>query len=370
MKQLISRRMIKPSRSIDNGGGMNDTVESDLTVRGAEWQVDLLKTMNSFVRVVRTGSFASAAEQLNVSRAIISKHIQHLESYLSARLLNRSTRSLSLTEIGKSYHEFCVRVLMQIEQERELILGLQSEPRGSLIVMAPKSFGNLFVGAAIADFVTLYPKINVSLLLQDGSPTSRDLIRRGVDLAIRISPLPDSAMISKQIGALRWIACASASYLKNHGVPRTPEDLVGHACLVHLKSTPDGVWPFEGAAGEEKRVKVTAAFSANSSLALRSAAVKSVGIALLPLYSVKDDLENGDLVEVLPGFRGPERPVIALYPHRPLLLTKVRLLIDFLEQKFRQKPEARTDRHRRRDSSARSIARQATPSGRRLRAAG
>jgi DNA-binding transcriptional LysR family regulator len=308
--------------------------------------MDLLKTMQSYVRVVRTGSFAAAADQLNVSRAIVSKHIQNLETHLSARLLNRSTRSLSLTEIGKSYYDFCVRILMQIEEKRASVAGLQTQPRGSIVVMAPKSFGNMFVGAAVADFVITYPQINVTLLLQDGSSTSRDLIQKGVDLAIRISPVADTSMIAKQIGALRWIACAAPSYLAAHGEPRTLDDLAAHKCLVHLKSAPDCVWTFDGPAGRTG-VKVIPSFAANSSLALRSAAIRGIGIAMLPLYSISADLASGDLVEVLPDFQGPERPIIALYPHRPLLLTKVRLLTDFLAKRFKEPPVDGTA-HRRR----------------------
>lgn len=307
--------------------------------------MDLLKTMESFVRVVRAGSFAAAAEQLNVSRAIVSKHIQHLERHLSARLLNRSTRSLSLTEIGRSYHDFCIRMLAQLEQERETVAGLQSDPRGALIVIAPKSFGNLFVSALIAEFVRAYPRINLSLFLQDGLPTCRDLIEKGADVAIRISPLVDSSMISKQLGVLRWIACAAPSYLKRHGRPLIPEDLHSHKCLLHLKSTPDGVWSFTGPAGVT-RVKVAAAFSANSSLALRAAAAKGIGVALLPVYAVKGDLESGSLIQVLPDCHGPERPVVALYPHRPLLPNKIRLLINFLEQKFKDSPEMQMAHYR------------------------
>ena len=313
--------------------------------------MDVLKTMDSFVRVVRTGSFAAAAEQLGVSRAIISKHIQFLEEHLGARLLNRSTRRLSLTEIGTSYHQFCLRIFAQIEEQRAAVASLQNEPRGTLRVMAPKSFGNLYIGSVIADFVARYPDIKVSLLLQDGSVSSRDLIDNGVDLAIRLSPVADSSTIVKQIGSSRWLLCATPGYLTARGRPRTPGDLLHHNCLVHLKSSPDNVWTLEGPCGAE-RLKVDGSFAANSALAVRAAALKGLGIAMLPLYSISEDLAEGALVQVLQDFLGPERPIVALYPHRPLLLTKVRLLVDFLCERFKHAPVNYADYQRRIGSPA------------------
>ena len=308
--------------------------------------MDLLKTMDSFVRVVRTGSFAAAATQLGVSRAIVSKHIQFLEEHLGARLLNRSTRRLGLTEIGRSYHEFCVRILGQIEEQRVAVGCLQNEPRGTLRVMAPKSFGNLYVGSVITDFVTLYPEIKVSLLLQDGSVSSRDIIDSSVDLAIRLSPIANSNTIVKHIGSTRWLLCAAPHYLATRGRPKNPNDLIHYNCLVHLKSSPENVWTLEGPRGVEL-IKIDGSFSANSAIALRAAALKGLGITMLPLYSISDDLAAGALVQVLPNFLGPERPIVALYPHRPLLLTKVRLLVDFLSERFKQAPVNYADYKRR-----------------------
>jgi DNA-binding transcriptional LysR family regulator len=304
--------------------------------------MDVLKTMDSFVRVVGAGSFAAAAKQLGVSRAIVSKHIQSLEVHLGARLLNRSTRRLSLTEIGRSHHAFCVRILGQIEEQKAAVASLQNEPRGTLRVMAPKSFGNLYVGSAISDFVARYPQIKVSLLLQDATPNNCDLIDSGVDLAIRLSPVADSSSIARQIGSSRWLLCATPGYLAAHGEPRTPNDLLQHNCLVHTKSAPDNVWSLEGPHGIAQ-VTVEGSFAANSALALRAAALKGLGIAMLPLYSISADLAARHLVQVLPEFLGPERPIIALYPHRPLLLAKVRLLVDFLSERFNQAPVSFAD---------------------------
>jgi DNA-binding transcriptional LysR family regulator len=177
------------------------------------------------------------------------------------------------------------------------------------------------------------------------------LIDKGVDMAIRISPVADSSAIARQIGSLRWILCASPDYLSAHGRPEAPDDLVQHNCLVHLKSAPDSVWTFTRA-GREFHVPVTGTFSANSSLALRAPAVKGFGIALLPFYSISSDLASGRLLEVLPDFQGPERPITALYQHRPLLLRKVQLLVDYLAERFKQAPISFADHERQKDSQA------------------
>jgi DNA-binding transcriptional LysR family regulator len=304
--------------------------------------MDLLKAMDSFVRVVRAGSFSGAAEQLGVSRAIVSKHVQFLEEHLAARLLNRSTRRLSLTEIGAVHHKFCVGILSQIEDERAAVTRLQSKPHGMLKVMAPKSFGNLLVAPAVADFIRDYPDLQVSLLLSDGALGNYDLIDHGFDVAVRLAPATESSLIARRIGATRWIMCAAPAYLAARGRPETPERLVEHNCLVHLKCAPDSVWMLEGPRGK-KLVKVSGSFTANSSLAVRAAALQNLGIALLPIYSVAADIAAGRLIEVMPAYLGPERPIFALYAHRRLLPMKVRLLVDFLAERFSHSPVSYAD---------------------------
>lgn len=296
--------------------------------------MDRLKTMESFVRVVKAGSFAGAGTQLGVSRAIISKHLQDLEDYLGARLFHRTTRRLSLTEIGLEYYGFCTRILDEMESEREDVTQLQREPRGTIKLMAPKSFGNLHIGPAIADFIGRYPEVHVSMLLSDDSLNSYDLVDNGIDLAIRLSPVTESSAVARRIGMLRWVLCSSPKYLKAHGTPRHPDDLARHNCLVHLKSSPDSVWRFKGPRGEAT-IKVAGSLSANSSLALRAGVKSGLGIALLPAYCIGPDLKSGNLIEVMTGYHLPERPVFALYPHRRHLPHKVRLLIDFLAERFR-----------------------------------
>lgn len=295
--------------------------------------MDLLKTMQTFVRVANAGSFAAASEQLGVSRANVSKQLQELETHLGARLFNRTTRRLGFTHIGLEYHAFCTRILAEIGEENEVIAHLQREPRGTLKLMAPKSFGNFGLAPAIVDFMARFPDINISMHLSDDSLNTRDLIENGFDLAVRLAPVKESTIVARRIGALQWIICASPAYLAKRGAPRTPNELSAHNCLVHMKSAPDGIWRFIGP-GKEKRIKVGGSLSMNSAPGLRTAVLRGLGIALLPAYCIVDDLRKGRLVEVLPSYQVPERPMFIVYPHRRQLPTKVRVFIDFMVERF------------------------------------
>lgn len=295
--------------------------------------MDLFKSMESFVRVAQAGSFSAAAIQLSASRAIVSKHIKDLEDHLGARLLYRTTRRLSLTEIGFKHFTFCARVLKEMRAEHEETKLLQHKPRGEIKLMAPKSFGNEHLAPIIAEFVERHDGIKVAMLLSDDSPGGMNLIENGVDLAIRLSEVPSSSMVARRIGSLRWVLCAAPSYLKARGIPRLPDDLTAHDCLLHLKYFPEGEWCLTEAT-REWSIKVSGRFAANSSLALRAGALGRLGIAPLPLFSIEDELRTRRLVEVLGDYRLPIQPIFALYPQQRLLTAKVRLLLDFLVERF------------------------------------
>lgn len=297
--------------------------------------MDRLKTMESFVRVARSGSFAAAATQLGVSRAIVSKHVQSLETYVGARLFHRTTRRVGLTAAGAEHYAFCLRVLEELQAQRHSLSRMQREPSGTIRVMAPKSFGNLYLGPAVADFVAGCPDLHVDLMLSDDSLNAYDLIENGFDLAVRLSPAPESSVIARRIGALRWIVCASPEYLTRHGSPKTPQALTRHNCLVHLRTTPDCVWRLASDKGDVA-VKVSGSLSSNSSLALSSGALNGLGVALLPAYCIRPYLDDGRLVELLPDHRFPDRPIFALYPDRRNVPHAVRMLIDFLTERLAQ----------------------------------
>src|SRR5215470_119787 len=292
--------------------------------------------MESFVRVVRSGSFTIAANQLGLSRALVSRHVSGLEARLGVRLLNRSTRSLNLTDEGRSYLEFCEQVFGQIESSERAIVRTRAEPVGTLKIAAPKSFGTLHLADAIVDFAKLHPRLNVSLILDDVSfRRPYDFVERGLDLALRISSLPNSSVIEKEIAPLDWVVCAAPEYLARVGRPGAPADLAAHDCLVHLNVTAnDRIWRFEGKKGGGARrslsVKVNGSFFSNSALALRKAALAGLGIAMLPRYSVADDLAVGSLVTLLPRHRVAQRPLLAVYPRAGEVPQKVEIFVEFL----------------------------------------
>jgi DNA-binding transcriptional LysR family regulator len=292
--------------------------------------------MESFVRVVRSGSFTIAANQLGLSRALVSRHVSGLETRLGVRLLNRSTRSLNLTEEGKTYLEFCERVFGQIESSERAIVRTPTGPVGTLKLSAPKSFGTLHLADAVVDFAKLHPRLHVSLMLDDVSfRRPYDFVERGLDLALRITSLPNSSLTERRVAPLDWIVCAAPDYLARAGRPTLPPELAHHDCLVHLNvAANDRIWRFEEPKAKGGRrslsVKVEGSFFSNSALALRKAALAGLGIALLPRYSVSDDLAAGALVAVLPRHKVAQRPLLAVYPRASETPQKVELFIDFL----------------------------------------
>ena len=298
--------------------------------------MDRLKAMETFVRVVRDGSFAAAAAKLGLSRAIVTKHVMQLEKQLGVRLINRTTRRSSVTDIGQGYFDFCVRVLAEMAEQDALVTRLQEEPRGELKLLAPKSFGSLHLGNVAAEFMALYPEIRVSLMLSDVSLHAFDLVEHGFDLAIRLHSPSNSSLVARRIGSFHWLPCASPAYLTAHGAPATLDDLARHKCLLHSRHA-DGVWHFERESGEFP-VKVTGAMTTNSAMVLRQVTRNGLGIALLPTYCIGPDLARGALRRVLPAYTGQQEAIYVMFPHRHLVTTKVRLFIDFLAARISASP--------------------------------
>ena len=293
--------------------------------------MDRFRTMESFVRVVRAGSFTIAANQLGLSRALVSRHIGDLETRLGVRLLNRTTRSLNLTEEGISYLAFCEQVFREIETNERALAHARTEPAGTLKIAAPKSFGQVHMADAIVDFAKVQPRLRVTLLLEDVAfRRSYDFVERGLDLAVRISSLHNASVVEQSLGAVDWLVCAAPDYLARAGRPAKPADLAGHACLVHVNvAANDRLWRFQGPKGDAT-VKVDAVFASNSALALRKAALAGLGITLVPRYSVAEDLAAGTLVALLPRYRVAARPLLAVYPRAATVPQKVKVFVDFL----------------------------------------
>lgn len=304
--------------------------------------MDRFRTMESFVRVVRAGSFTIAANQLGLSRALVSRHVSDLEARVGVRLLNRSTRSLNLTDEGRSYLDFCEQLFRDVESKEHAIVRTRAEPTGMLKLLAPKSFGTLHLADAIIEFAKLQPRLQVTLILEDVSFRSYDFAEKGLDLALRISSMRNASVIEQQIAPLEWVLCASPDYLARKGRPVHPSDLAEHDCLVHINVTAnDRIWRFEGPKGNVS-AKVGGSFFSNSALALRKAALADLGIALLPRYTVTDELSAGALVTLLPRYKPPSRPLIAVFPRVPVVPTKVQVFVDFLTKWFAARDVSRT----------------------------
>ncbi|MFN3659353.1 MAG: LysR family transcriptional regulator [Pseudolabrys sp.] len=295
--------------------------------------MDRFRTMESFVRVVRAGSFTTAASQLGLSRALVSRHVQELERRLGVRLLNRSTRSLSLTDEGAAYLAFCEKVFRDIETSEHAILRTRLEPAGTLKVLAPKSFGTMHLSDAVIAFAKAQPRLQVSLVLENTPYRGAyDFAERGLDIVLCFSTMRSTSVVEQEIAQVDWALCAAPDYLARAGRPATPGDLGGHACLVHVDVAPnDSIWRFDGPKGPVP-VKVRGAFFSNSALTLRKAAVAGLGITLVPRYCVAEDLAAGALVPVLPRYRVAPRALLAVYPRMPSVPRKLEAFVDFLKE--------------------------------------
>lgn len=289
--------------------------------------VDRFRLIETFVCIARRGSFSAAAEELGMSRAAVSKHMMDLEAFLGSRLLNRSTRKVSLTEIGETYYESCTKILTDFEAANASAQTLQSGPHGTLRILAPRAFVGGHLAEAIAQFARTYPTIHIVVSVYDSGVKALSLNDGDFDVAIRLWPLEDgSPYVAKQLGSLQWVVCAAPTYLEQYGRPETPNALTRHNCLISPRLAPDRIWRF---ADPIQPVKVTGTFVAHSIPAVRQAAVTGVGIAMLPLYFVGGDIRDGKLEVILEDFAVPERPVWLLYPPSRLM-SKVRLFQSFM----------------------------------------
>ncbi|WP_025516839.1 LysR family transcriptional regulator [Bordetella trematum] len=297
--------------------------------------MDTPTAMQTFVNVVELGSFAAAAERANAARSVITRQIAFLEQKYGVRLLNRSTRKLSMTEAGRAFYD---RVRPLLHELDELSLALLAQgpgqpPSGQLRIAAPVSFGILQLSPAINAYLQRYPQVTVDLDLNDRTV---DLVEEGFDVAVRIGPLNDSSLVARPLAPQALHVCASPDYLDRHGMPAHPEALRQHRCL-HYRYASGGVdWPFEKN-GQTTLVRITPAMRANNGDVLRTAALAGQGIILQPEFLVGDDLRAARLVAVLPEYRRPPITMMAVYPQRRLLSPKVRTFVDHLEMHFGQR---------------------------------
>jgi len=294
--------------------------------------MDKLRSMEIFVAVVDAGNFTAAASAFQLSPVMVGKHIAHLEATLGARLLTRTTRRQSLTEIGAQYVEQCRAILAQIAAAESGAEAMRRVPRGRLRITAPVSFGSEWLAPAISDYLRLHPEVGVDLSLNDRMV---DLVEEGYDAAVRIGALDDSGMIARPLFNYAMAICASPAYLKKHGTPRTPDDLARHECLDFMVGAVGVRWRLQSVHGlRGLRALPPSRFRTNSGQALRMAALKDFGIVMQAEVLLAQDIAAGRLKPVLCDYLPPARSMHLVYPRDRLATPKLTTFIDFIMERF------------------------------------
>jgi len=288
--------------------------------------MDRLTSLTTFVRVVDSGGFSAAGRRLNMSTTMVSNHVHALEERLGARLLNRTTRKVSLTEVGKAYYDRCTQILADLEQADDIAGALQSTPRGTLRIYTATHMVP-FVAPAVAEFLASYPDVKIDLTMGE---REIDMVDEGFDLAIRLAPPPDSSLIVRRLATWRHVLCCSPAYLEKHGPLRQLSELTNHNCVRHVLYPFSDGWHFLNPEGAPVSVRISGNLVTNSGEALRLAALQGIGISLAAGFLVADDLQSGRLARLLPDYRPVEFTMNAVYPHRHHLSAKVRSFIDLL----------------------------------------
>lgn len=295
---------------------------------------DPLEGMTVFTAVVDAGSFTAAAKQLRASKASVSTQLQKLEDRLGVRLLNRTTRQLSLTDEGRAFHEHCRRILDEAREAVDALDSIGAAPRGVLRVNAPMSFGTLHLGPAIADFMNEYPEIEIDLVLND---RQIDVVEDGFDVAIRIARLPDSSLIARRLAPCRRVLLASPAYWDRKGRPTHPSELRHHEALIYDYLSEPDTWTFKGPEGRIA-VTVSGRLRANNGEVLLNAAKCGLGITLAPTFFCCGEVRDGELEIALGEYEDDPISVYAVYPHRRHLSPRVRAFVDFLAARFGDNP--------------------------------
>lgn len=280
--------------------------------------------VSEFVAVAEAESFTKAAKRLGISTAQVSRQVSALETRMATKLFHRTTRKVSVTEVGRIYYQHCRQVLDGLEEAERAITNLQSTPRGLLKITAPVTYGERTLAPLVNDFIAKYPELEVKVSLTNQKV---DLVDEGYDLAIRLGQLEDSSMMAKRLGSRTQYVCASPDYVSTFGIPHSLSELEQHNCL---QGTLD-YWRFQEN-GKTRNVRVKGNLSCNSGHALVDAAIKGIGIIQLPDYYVLPFLEDGRLIPLLEQNRQPDEGIWALYPHNRHLSPKVRMLLDYLSE--------------------------------------
>lgn len=295
--------------------------------------MDVMHSMAVFRRVVEAENFSAVARETNMSQSTVSKHIASLEERLGTKLLNRSTRSLKLTDAGKEYYQHCIRLLNDFQEAEASVGKGKIKPTGTLRISTSAAFGRTFIVPYLGEFLDTYPDINIDLLFDDEYV---DLVKNGIDLAIRIGPLADSTLIAKKIGTTPRLVVASPDYLVKRGRPKKPADLIKHSCLFYsLQKTPD-LWYFNSTQEGDESVRVSGRLKASSPDAICDATIAGLGISVLCEWHAQQYMAQGKLKAILADYKPTAYDIHAVYTERRFVAPKVKRMIEFLAAKLKK----------------------------------
>ena len=293
--------------------------------------MDRLAAMQVFAQVVESGSFAKAAARMELSTSATSRLVADLESHLQTRLLNRTTRRVSLTESGRAFYERCVQLLGDLEEAEQEASRAAVVPRGTIKLTTSGAFGTRHVAPAIAAFLAQHPETRFDVSL---SERIVDLVEEGLDLAVRIGTPGAQNLVARKLGETRVVPCAAPAYLAAHAAPKVPEDLARHNCFTYEYTSQRGVWRFRDPSGEVRTVRVSGNLHSNNGDFVAEVAARGAGIVFEPAFIVGPEVRAGRLVPLLQDFEPEPLPIYAVYPSRKHLSAKVRIFVDFLARSF------------------------------------
>jgi len=294
-----------------------------------------LSDIAAFVCVVQTGSFTAAAEQLNTSKSVISKYITRLEDRLGVKLLARTTRRLTLTEIGRTFYEGARQGLETIDNAEEAVSFLQGKPRGTIKINAPLSFGALHIAPTLEEFINSYPEVLVDLRFED---RQIDMIKDGFDLTVRITNQLEGNLTARRIAPCHHALVAAPGYLAKHGTPKEPEDLPAHNVVTYQYQQSPWEWEFTADKSKPRRIAVSGSVQMNNSLAIREAVLAGVGISRMPTFAVGEDIKAGRLIQLLPKYALLELSIYLVFPGRHHMAPKIRAFIDYMVKRMEGRP--------------------------------
>ena len=298
--------------------------------------MDRFLALTVFAKVVEQGSFTRAADRLALSASAVSRHVADLEAHLDTRLLNRTTRRISLTESGQAFYERCVQLLADLEEAEDAVSSAAVVPRGTLKITCSITFGIRHIAPALAVFAARHPEMRFDVELSDRTV---DIVDEGIDLAIRIGDIGSRSLIGRKIGATQLVCCAAPAYLARHLAPKTPADLGSHACMSYEYARERNTWRFFDGDGNAHDVRIAGPAHANNGHMLCALAVAGMGIGFEPDFIVAPEVRAGRLVPLLPDYTPPVIDIYAAYPSRRHLSAKVRAFVDFLVARFATNPE-------------------------------